>query len=170
MNRRIAPGLTVPQARVHAAGFTLPELVVTITIGGILLAMAASSYRNFILNSRRAATINELVGTLQFARGEALKRGTMITVCPSANPTAATPTCAAVASGTSNSWSNGWLVYVNNDASTASPEPDAGETVFRVTPYDYPGMIVTTPDSVGSLSFRSFNMSATSGTITICDS
>src|SRR5260221_12661287 len=103
MSRRIAPGLTVLQARARGAGFTLPELVVTIAIGGILLAMAASSYRNFILNSRRAATINELVGTLQFARGEPLKRGAMITVCPPANPTPAWPTRTAAGSCTSAS-------------------------------------------------------------------
>lgn len=89
-------------------GVTLIELMVTISILAILLAIAAPSFQQMLTSSRVTSLTNELVAALNFARSEAVKRGKTVTVCKSANPEAATPTCSALAS-----WQTGWLIFVD---------------------------------------------------------
>lgn len=105
-------------------GFTLVELMVTLSVMAILLAIAAPSFRD-TMNSNRAATqANELIAALNLARSEAVKRGTSVTVCQCADPNAATPICS-----TSAGWQNGWLVF--SDGSTLG-SVDTGDTRLRV--------------------------------------
>lgn len=102
------------------AGVTLIELLVTITIAGILLAIATPSYTNITNSSRIAAEINGLVGDLQFARSEAIKEGQAITVCASADSTSC--------SGSTN-WNTGWIVFYDADG---DGNFDNGEVALRI--------------------------------------
>ena len=52
-----------------------------------------------------------MLGSINIARGEAVKRKTQTILCRSANPTAASPTCG----GTSPEWTTGWIVHANGD-------------------------------------------------------
>jgi type IV fimbrial biogenesis protein FimT len=93
-----------------ARGFTLLEMMITVTIAGILLAVAIPSYQNIIGNSRLAAQANTLVNALTQARSEALKRGLPVTVCAAVGDPelTSTPSCTT---STSAGWANGWIVY-----------------------------------------------------------
>lgn len=57
------------------AGFTLVELLVTITVLGILLAVAAPSYTTMLEKRRLIAATEGVYAHLQFARSEAVKFG-----------------------------------------------------------------------------------------------
>ncbi|MGQ0618552.1 MAG: pilus assembly FimT family protein [Panacagrimonas sp.] len=103
-----------------SSGFTLIELLVTLTVAGILLAIAAPSFRNAFLNSARDGRVNEFVESLVFARSKALALRKPVIMCRSGNPMAATPTC-----GTGDGWENGWIVYVDRDRSGALGPMDA---------------------------------------------
>lgn len=87
-------------------GFTLVELLVTLAVGAILLAIAIPGYAFLANTNKLAAVTNELVVALQLARSEAVKRGQRVTVCKSAN--ASSSSCSNV-----GGWQQGWLVFVD---------------------------------------------------------
>lgn len=89
-------------------GFTVIELLVTISVMAILLAVAVPSFWTFIQSNRVTAQANELVTALNYVRSEAINRGEIVSLCMTdqADP----PACAT---GGSNDWSSGWLAFIN---------------------------------------------------------
>lgn len=86
-------------------GFTLIELMVTIAVLAIILGFAIPSFTDQIRNNRSLAYGEEFVTALNFARSEAIKRGGVVSICPSNDD----------ADGCDNDWSNGWLVFVDSE-------------------------------------------------------
>lgn len=56
-------------------GFTLIEMLITISLMGIVIALVAPSMRDLIATQRVRSINSELVTDLQFARTEAVRRG-----------------------------------------------------------------------------------------------
>ena len=56
------------------SGFTLLELLITVTVIAIVMAFAIPSMREFTQNDRLTTNINTLIGHLALARSEATKR------------------------------------------------------------------------------------------------
>ena len=56
-------------------GFTLVELMVTLAVAAIILAIAAPSFSQMIRDHRLITTANDFMGTMQLARSEAIRRG-----------------------------------------------------------------------------------------------
>ncbi|SEJ23685.1 GspH/FimT family pseudopilin [Nitrosomonas eutropha] len=102
-------------------GFTMVELMITISIASILLAVAVPSYQSLMRESRLTAQANELMTALHYARSEAVKRGGRITICKSSDGA----TC------NDGSWQDGWLVF--SDAGTAGAV-DSDDEILRVFP------------------------------------
>ncbi|WP_455375982.1 GspH/FimT family pseudopilin [Kaarinaea lacus] len=98
-------------------GFTLIEMMMTLTIAAILLTVAVPSFNAFTKNSKITKQVNLLAASVSMARGEAAKRGARIVMCQSTNPTATTdsPPSVPPCDGTSGTWSNGWVVFVDSD-------------------------------------------------------
>jgi type IV fimbrial biogenesis protein FimT len=61
-------------------GFTLIEIMVSIAILGVLIAIALPSFSNTIKRYRISAIRDELTASLQMSRSEAIRRGTQIIV------------------------------------------------------------------------------------------
>jgi type IV fimbrial biogenesis protein FimT len=108
----------------RARGLTLLEMLVTLSILGIMAFMAIpglmDTFNRMAVNSA-ARSINT---ALSLARSEAVKRGRNVSVCPSSSGT----DCAAGA------WESGWIVFVdaNGDADGATGSVDSGDEVIRV--------------------------------------
>lgn len=62
-------------------GFTLVELMVTVAVAAILLALATPSFTSLINSNRLAGAANEMVGVLQTARMEAVRLNRTVSVC-----------------------------------------------------------------------------------------
>jgi type IV fimbrial biogenesis protein FimT len=87
------------------AGFTLVELMITIAVLAILIALATPSFTSVINSNRLAAQANNLTADLQLARSEAVRRNRRVSVCRTTDGAA----CAARAGD-----SDTWLVVVPN--------------------------------------------------------
>ncbi|MEN1956336.1 GspH/FimT family pseudopilin [Luteimonas changyuni] len=69
----------------RAAGISLLELVITVAVAGILLAIAMPSFTGVINNNRLTSSSNTLVTAMHYARSEAVRRNGRVIVCPSAD-------------------------------------------------------------------------------------
>lgn len=87
-------------------GFTLIELMVTIAVASILLTLAVPSFQSMVENNSLTTQINLLVGALNGARSEAVKRGQRVTICKSNDAT----NCAD-----SGGYEQGWIMFVEED-------------------------------------------------------
>lgn len=101
-------------------GFTLLELMITLTIAAILSTLAVPSFSNIIKNNRMATQYNELLTSLTIARSEAIKRGSPLVICKSND--LATPACGG-------NWQDGWLVFVDSDEDGVYDPGDSDELV-----------------------------------------
>jgi type IV fimbrial biogenesis protein FimT len=109
-------------------GFTLMELMVTLAIAAAIIGIGVPSYREFSRNSRMVSVANDILGGVLTARTEAIKRQMPkggISMCPSADPDAAQPTCLAA---TARNF-DGWIVFVDADNNC---DRDTAEEVIRV--------------------------------------
>ncbi len=84
-------------------GFSLLELLATITIVGILLAIAVPSFRDVIRRNQVSSASNELLAAMSYARTEAISRGQIVSICPSAD--------GAKCTVGGKAYEPGWLVY-----------------------------------------------------------
>src|SRR5579862_5580193 len=103
------------------AGFTMTELIVTVSIVAILLAIGIPSFKYVTVSNRISTEVNALLGDIQYARSEAIKEGLPVTVCASNNATSANPTCSL-----GIAWQGGWIVFLDSNGNQAV---DPGEVV-----------------------------------------
>lgn len=69
-------------------GFTLIELMITVVILGIILAIATPSMSKFIIKQRINSQVDELIFALVYARSEALKSNKVAYVVPAGSTAA----------------------------------------------------------------------------------
>jgi type IV fimbrial biogenesis protein FimT len=95
-----------------SGGFSLLELLTIMTIVGVLVGMAIPSYKYVTRSSRVSSEANQLLGDMQYARSEAVREGSFVTVCPTSTLTVSSSGAVTAASCAGNSnWANGWMVF-----------------------------------------------------------
>lgn len=91
------------------AGFTLMELIITLSVIVILVALAVPSFQSGLNRNRLIAKTNDIVTALNLARSEAVTSGITAGACPSADGIICSP----------GNWDQGWIVWVDNNGSGA---------------------------------------------------
>lgn len=151
-----------------AGGFTLIELIVTVVMASVLIAIAVPNFSSLIKNNRLAVSANDLLAALQLARSEAVKRKEVMTLCASSESVSSDdPGCTA-----STDWTDGWILFVDADddglrtTGAGSPELliEVGEgTAGR-------GLTAVGAGAVAaSVRFGRNGTASAGGTISICD-
>jgi len=74
------PRFTNTGASTLPAGFTLVEMMVTVAIAAILAAIALPNFREFMVRQNTIEITNDLIGSINTARMEAVKRGTAVKI------------------------------------------------------------------------------------------
>jgi type IV fimbrial biogenesis protein FimT len=83
-------------------GLTLVELMVGVLLVAIILGLGVPAFDDLIQRGRSTSEYNRFVGDLVFARSEAVKRGTTVSLCAATSET----TCGGT------NWDGGWLVRI----------------------------------------------------------
>jgi len=111
-------------------GFTLPELMIVITILAVLLAAGIPSMAEFVRNQRVKTASFDLLSTLVFARSEAITRNATVKVEPL----------------TAGAWATGWTVKDAAGTVLRTLEPTPNVAIDGPTNVEFrgSGRLVTT--------------------------
>lgn len=124
-----------------ARGFTLIEMVVTIAVLGILLAIAVPSFNLFFEKFRTKRAAETLSGMLYQAKTEAVKRNQTVSLVITTSNSGAT-------------WCYGLVQGTNCDCTTSGTGACKLDGVeIKVTSADYRGVSLTSPASGTAYSF-----------------
>ncbi|QPI53459.1 GspH/FimT family pseudopilin [Massilia antarctica] len=144
----------------RARGFTLTELLVSLTIIGVASAIGMPMMTQFVEDAAVSTQADVLLDTLNYTRSEAVKRNTRVTMCRSSTGTS----CSIDGTG---DWRGGWIVFVDD-----TPLPgktgvvDAGETVLRAqSAFSGRGQLLSTGNVQDYVSYASNGQSRFDGTL-----
>lgn len=106
--------LVMAMNRTHSGprGFSIIELMVALAVLAIFLVLATPMISTTLEKNNVSSATNSLLGSINYARAEAISRGTYVSMCPTTDG----KTCAA-----STAYDTGWLIY----AYTSSPVAQA---------------------------------------------
>jgi type IV fimbrial biogenesis protein FimT len=96
-------------------GFTIIEIMVVMAIIAILATLAIPSFVGLIASASISRTANGFVSDTRYARGEAMRRGKSVTICRTADATAAAPACSTGNGAAVGGWMQGWVVFVDGN-------------------------------------------------------
>lgn len=110
------------------SGLTMIELLTGIAILAILTALAIPG-NAWLTSARLSSYSSQLSTSLAFAKSEALRLGTRVTVCRSAAPTQSAPTC-----GGAGTWATGWIIFADNThlTSNVAGTINTNDTVLKI--------------------------------------
>jgi type IV fimbrial biogenesis protein FimT len=101
-------------------GITLIELITTLAVAGISLAILLPGWGQLTERSQVGTAANELLHQLRFARSAAVARGKAVSLCPSDDGSSC--------SGDPAGWQRGYLIFVDADRDRAR---SADEVLLR---------------------------------------
>lgn len=144
------------------AGFTLLELMFTVFIASILLGLAVPSFLSTIRENKIVTATNDFLTGLNVTRSEAIRRSAEVTLCKSANASAAAPDCTTNSGG----YDQGWIIFVDEDDDQVR---DTAEVVVRAFPAIPDGMTLTGNTNIDDyLIYKADGSPVQNGTFTVC--
>ena len=137
-------------------GFTLYELLMTMLLIAVLVAIGMPAFSGTLARSRQATEINALFHAIHLARKESIRRRQVVSLCPSADGRS----CLR-----QQDWSTGWILF-NNADQDSPPQVDAGEFVILQHRVDASFRVTA---NRRAFTLRATYKRATNGTFVVCD-
>lgn len=141
-------------------GVTLIELMITLTVMGVLLAIAVPSFESLIASSRLSTSTNDLLSTIAQSRSEAIRRGQRIVLC--VQDPANAGQCAAA-----GGWEQGWLAYIDTDRDGAL---DGGEETLISAPRQTANISIPANGAALDITFLPSGRVTAATTLRVCSS
>jgi type IV fimbrial biogenesis protein FimT len=95
-----------------AKGYTAVEMMVVLTIMGVLLAIGVPGLRSVLQSQKIATTVSDFFAAVHLARSEAIQRGARVDLVPA---------------GDGTDWAKGWVVLIDQNG---NQRVDPGEQVI----------------------------------------
>ncbi|MCB1803225.1 MAG: GspH/FimT family pseudopilin [Gammaproteobacteria bacterium] len=127
----------------RARGITLIELLTTVAVVSISLALLAPGWGSINERNRVTTAANSLLADLRYARSTAVTRNRRISLCPSSDGNSC--------NGQPHSWHAGYIIFVDSD-SNRQREPD--EKLLQVRDAQGPGLHIHSTAGRPAISFR----------------
>lgn len=137
-------------------GFSLYELLVTLTLVAILVGLGLPSFAKMNASSRLRTEVNALFHAIHVARKESIMRRSVVSICPSRDG----QNCTAALD-----WSDGWIMFNNRDRDEP-PALDPDEPILQI---HRTGSKVRITANRRGFTLRATQKRATNGTIVVCD-
>ncbi len=138
-------------------GLTLIELLMTLAIAAILIGLAVVNWSGSMRSTQISVQMNNLAGSLQLSRAEAVQQGKTFVICKSDD---------GVDCGASN-WEDGWIAFGDSDGDN---QVDIGTeqlaSVFPALPSGY--TLRTTTNFNNRVKYYDTGDSNTSGRFVLC--
>lgn len=130
MDHRLVPFIAhstlAPRPSSRCAGFTLIELMITVTILAIITGMAMPSMTALLNGNAVKTETRKIVASLMYARSEAVARGGVVTI-----------------DNVSGSWSDGWTIFVDANGAGNQAINNAIDTLLKNLPAASRNMRIT---------------------------
>lgn len=149
-------------SRRNERGLSLLELLITVVIALILMALAVPNFQQLIRQNRLSAQTNEFVSALHLTQSEAVKSGRRVAICASIDADSSdTPSCGAT------NWDQGWVIFVDTDADATV---DVGETIIQRGGSLRLGTTLRGSGGItNAISYSATAETANAGTLVLCD-
>lgn len=145
-----------PRSAPDETGYSLYELLVTLSIASLILVFAIPDLGALIARQRLRVEINALHHAIHLARKESIVRRQVVSLCPSADGQQCRP---------GRDWSIGWIMFNNIDRDEP-PMVDPGESVLQA--HTVNDQVELTANRRG-FTLRATVKRATNGTFVACD-
>lgn len=146
--------MTRTSHRRRQRAFSLYELLVTLTVATVVLAVGVPSFGSLMARQRQHAELNALFHAVHLARKVSITRRHVVTICPSPD-----------GASCGRDWSRGWIMFENVDRDSP-PSVDPGEPVLTRHIVGRGMRIVA---NRRAFTLRATRLRATNGTLVVCD-